>query len=132
VAGFQQIASHGRRWHLEMKGMRQNLARAKDRRVRQRFSLNAPLLVIAGDREIPAYTRDLSNLGVYFYLGSDDIGLVDRDFDFTLELPPEITLSTCCLIQCRGRKVRMETGLRDLTGVAAEILSYSIVREPAA
>jgi hypothetical protein len=105
--------------------MRQNLARAKDRRVRQRFSLNAPLLVIAGDREIPAYTRDLSNLGVYFYLGSDDIGLVDRDFDFTLELPPEITLSTCCLIQCRGRTVRMETGLRDLTGLPRR---FSIIR----
>jgi hypothetical protein len=115
-----------------MERMRQNLARANDRRGRQRFSLSAPLIVTVGDREIPAYTRDLSNQGVYFYLGSDDLALVDCDFDFTLELPPEITLSTCCLIQCRGRTVRMETGLRDLTGVAAEILSYSIVRESAA
>ena len=112
--------------------MRQNLARANDRRGRQRFSLSAPLIVTVGDREIPAYTRDLSNQGVYFYLGSDDLALVDCDFDFTLELPPEITLSTCCLIQCRGRTVRMETGLRDLTGIAAEILNYSIVRKPAA
>jgi hypothetical protein len=110
--------------------MRQNLKRAEDRRGRQRFILNAPLIVIVGEREIPAYTRDLSNRGVYFYLGSDDIALVDRDFDFTLELPPEITLSTCCRIECRGRTVRKETALRNLMGVAAEILNYSIVKEP--
>jgi len=115
-----------------MERMRQNLSRADDRRGRQRFSLSAPLIVIAGDREIPAYTRDLSNQGVYFFLGSEDIALVDSDFDFTLELPPEITLSTCCRIECRGRTVRMEIGLRDLTGVAAEILNYSIHREPVA
>jgi hypothetical protein len=112
--------------------MRQNLTRAEDRRGRQRFILNAPLIVAGGEREIPAYTRDLSNRGVYFYLGSDDIALVDREFDFTLELPPEITLSTVCLIQCRGRALRKEIALRNLTGVAAEILDYSIVREPAA
>ena len=85
-----------------------------------------------GNREIPAYTRDLTNCGVYFYLGSSDIGLIDRDFDFTLELPPEITLSTCCMIQCRGRAVRKEAASKDLTGIAAEILSYSILKEPLA
>ena len=108
------------------------MARANDRRGRQRFSLNAPLIVIVKDREISAYTRDLSNRGVYFYLGSDDIASVDLDFDFTLELPPEITLSTVCRIQCRGRAVRKETVPGDLTGVAAEILNYSILREPVA
>jgi len=44
------------------------------------------------DREIPAYTRDLSNRGVYFYLASDDGGQLDQDFEFLVELPPEITL----------------------------------------
>ncbi len=111
--------------------MRRDLARAGDRRVRQRFHLNAPLIMMIGDREVSAYTRDLTNRGVYFYLGSDDMALVDRDFDFTLELPPEITLSTCCVIQCRGRTVRKEPASRELTGVAAEILDYSIVKEPA-
>jgi hypothetical protein len=127
-----KIASHRGQWHLEMGHMRQDLARADDRRKRHRFSLNAPLIVIAEGREISAYTRDLSNLGVYFYLGSDDIALVDLDFDFTLELPPEITLSTVCRIQCRGHAVRKETAAGNLTGIAAEILSYSILREPAA
>ena len=127
-----KIASRGVQRQLEMRHMRQDLARAGDRRRRQRFSLSAPLIVIAEGREISAYTRDLSNLGVYFFLGSDDIALVDLDFDFTLELPPEITLSTVCRIQCRGHAVRRETAAGHLTGVAAEILSYSILREPAA
>jgi hypothetical protein len=47
---------------------------ANDRRRIPRFRVRAPLTVIAGDREIPAYTRDLSNRGVYFYLASDDGG----------------------------------------------------------
>jgi hypothetical protein len=127
-----KIASHGRQWHLETEHMRRDMARADDRRRRQRFSLNAPLIVIVEDREISAYTRDLSNRGVYFYLGSDDIASIDLDFDFTLELPPEITLSTVCRIQCRGRAVRKETAAGHLTGVAAEILNYSILKEPAA
>ncbi len=85
--------------------------------------------MIAGDREIPAYTRDLSNLGVYFYLASDDSQLIERDFEFIVELPPEITLSTFCRIRCRGQALRKEKTLMSLTGVAAEILDYSILRE---
>ena len=100
-----------------------------DRRGRQRFSVNAPLTVIVEDREIAAYTRDLSNRGVYFYLDLVDDALIDRDFEFVVELPPEITLSTVCRIRCRGRLIRKEKASKDLTGVAAEILDYSILRE---
>ena len=110
--------------------MTEEFTAANDRRGSQRFRISAPLTILAGDREISAYTRDLSNRGVYFYLGSDEIASVDLDFDFMLEFPPEITLSTVCRIQCRGRAVRKETVPGNLTGVAAEILSYSILREP--
>ncbi len=99
-----------------------------ERRVRQRFSINAPLTLFIGDRQIPAYTRNLSNRGVYFYLSFSDSELVDLDFEFVVELPPEITLSTCCRIRCRGRVVRKEKTADNLTGVAAEILDYSILR----
>src|ERR1039458_7287299 len=81
---------------------------ANDRRRIQRFRVRAPLTVIAGDREIPAYTRDLSNRGVYFYLASDDSGLIEHDFEFLVELPPEVTLSTFCGIRCHGRALRKE------------------------
>lgn len=100
-----------------------------DRRIRQRFSINAPLTLLVGDRQIPAYTRNLSNRGVYFYLAMCDGELVDTDLEFVVELPPEVTLSTCCRIHCRGRVVRKEKTADNLTGVAAEIIDYSILRQ---
>jgi hypothetical protein len=107
------------------------IAPANERRSGQRFKISAPLTVIVGEREIPAFTRDLSNLGVYFYLSLPDSTLVDRDFEFLIEMPSEITLTTNCRIRCRGKLVRKEVTSRNLTGagIAAEILDYSILRE---
>ncbi len=102
---------------------------ANERRRIQRFRVRAPLTVIAGNREIPAYTRDLSNRGVYFYLASDDSGLIERDFEFFVVLPPEITLSTFCRIRCHAQALRKEKTKLNFTGVAAEILDYAIVKE---
>jgi hypothetical protein len=100
-----------------------------ERRGMQRFRISAPLTIFTGDHEIPAYTRDLSNRGVYFYLDLSNSKLIDRDFEFVIELPPEITLSICCRIRCRGRLVRKEKTSMNLTGVAAKILDYSILWE---
>ena len=104
-----------------------------ERRHSQRFKISAPLTVIVGEHEIPAYTRDLSNRGVYFYLTLPDSTLIDRDFEFLIDLPSEITLTASCRIRCRGKLVRKEVTSRNLTGagVAAEILDYSILRESA-
>ena len=109
--------------------MTEKLTGQNDRRDKPRFSLNVPLTVFVGEREIPAYTRDVSDGGVYFYLALQDSNLVDRDFKFVLEVPPEITFSTWRAIRCRGRVVRKELTSGDLTGIAAEILQYSIVSE---
>ena len=109
--------------------MTKEVTTANDQRGSQRFKISAPLTVLVGDREIPAYTRDLSNRGVYFYLAFADSAMIDRDFEFLIDMPPEITLSTRCRIRCRGRAVRKESALMSLTGVAAEILDYSILRE---
>lgn len=110
----------------EMVHMTRDSEPTTDRRKAQRFRVSAPLTVTVGDREIPAYTRDLSDQGVYFYLDSDESGLIEREIDFIVELPPEITLSTCCRIRCRGRVLRKEESLMSLTGVAAQILDYLI------
>jgi hypothetical protein len=109
----------------------QDLATADDRRRSQRFRTSVPLTVFAGDSEIPAYARDLSNRGVYFYLALADSELIDGNFEFLVEFPAEITLSTNCRIRCRGRLVRKEMASRNLAeiGVAAEILDYSILGE---
>jgi hypothetical protein len=103
-----------------------------DRRNRARFEINAPLTVIIGKREIPGFTRDLSNRGVYFYLDLADSVSMSGDFDFMVELPPEITLSTYCLVRGQGRVVRTDNTSSQLTGVAAEILHYSMQRDDAA
>jgi hypothetical protein len=68
----------------------------------------------------------VSDLGVYFYLNLSDGATIGGDFEFTLELPPEITLSTSCLVRCRGSLVRTDNASAQLTGIAARILDYSI------
>ena len=112
--------------------MTSNLQSVDDRRERQRFGINVPLTVMIGQREIPGFTRDLSNRGVYFYLDMAESAPIGGDFEFLVELPPEITLSTCCSIRCQGHVVRTDDTSRQLTGIAAEILHYSIQREAAA
>ena len=124
-----QIDIDKRRWYFEMEHMTENLAPANNRRERHRFSRNAPLTVLIGDREIPAYTRDLSNRGVYFYLDLSHSDLIDRDFDFMVKFPPEVTVSTYCSILGRGRLVRKEYVSENLMGIAAKILHYAILRD---
>jgi len=102
---------------------------SSERRERQRYGINAPVTILAGSREIPGFTRDLNNFGVYFYLNLADGATVGNDFDFLLELPPEITLSTCCMVRCRGRVVRTDDSSAQMTGIAARILDYSIDKE---
>ena len=111
--------------------MTEVFAAGNERRGSQRFKISAPLTVIAGGQEISAFTRDLSNRGVYFYLGLSDSALIEQDFEFLIEMPSEITLASSCRIRCRGRLVRKETMSKNLTGagVAAEILDYSILRD---
>jgi hypothetical protein len=113
--------------------MTEDLTTTNERRGSQRFRISAPLTVIAGDHEISAYTRDLSNRGVYFYLSLADSALIDRDFEFLIEMPSEITLSSSCRIRCKGKFVRKEMTSINLTGagIAAEILDYSILRDAA-
>jgi hypothetical protein len=111
--------------------MNSNLAAVNDRRERQRFGINAPLTVFFGTHAISGFTRDLSNRGVYFYLDMNDAAPLSGEFEFMVELPPEITLSTCCSIRCSGHVVRTDSSSRQMTGIAAEILQYSIQREAA-
>jgi hypothetical protein len=109
--------------------MKKSEPETDNRRRTQRFQIKAPLTLSVGDREISGFTRDLSNKGVYFYVGAGDQPQRGDELDFVVELPPEITLSNSCLIRCRGRVARTELTLRNETGIAAEILEYRILNE---
>lgn len=101
----------------------------KERRKRRRYGINAPLTVFAGRREIPGFTQNVSNTGVYFFADLAEMSPISGDFEFLISLPPEITLSSCCLIRCRGRVVRTDQASTQLTGIGARILEYSIEKE---
>jgi PilZ domain len=116
---------------LKWRAMADNLAAEIERRGRRRFTVNAPVTLFIGNREISAYTRDLSNLGAYFYLSISDSMQIESEFDFTIELPPEMTITPYCCIRGRGRAVRTENAESNLAGMGAEILEYSIVSNPA-
>ena len=102
------------------------------KRVTQRFCVSVPISFLAEGKEFSGYTRDLSNRGVYFFVSNAHGALIDVEFDCMVELPPEITLSTSCRIQCRAKLLRREKASRSLFGIAAEILEYSILRDAVA
>jgi hypothetical protein len=112
--------------------MTEKLHLENDRRQGKRFEISAPLTVMLGKREISGFTRDLSNRGVYFYIDLAESAAIGGNFDFLVELPPEITLSPSCSIRCQGRVLRTDNESSQLTGIAAEILHYSMYREDAA
>lgn len=110
--------------------MSANLIEQTERRKWPRFAVSVPLVVVTGDHAISGYSRDVSDRGVYFYLNDSDSAKVDRDFEFMLKLPPEITFSTWSSIRGMARLVRKEPSPKESIGIAAEIIQYSIVRAP--
>jgi hypothetical protein len=109
--------------------MKKSQPTVDDRRRTQRFQIKAPLTISLGDREVAGFTRDLSNKGVYFYVEASERPEPGEEFEFVVELPPEITLSNSCLIRCQGRVARTDMTPRNETGIAAEILEYRILNE---
>jgi len=103
------------------------MAEESDRRRTPRFELHAPLTLLVGSRRVSAFTRNVSNRGVFFYVGRDGTPDVGQTLSFLIELPAEVVLSSQCLILCEGRAVRTEMTSWNETGVAAEILSYSVL-----
>jgi hypothetical protein len=102
-----------------------------DQRTSRRFALKLPVSIRYADgqpREIPAETRDVSAQGVFFYTGSR---LSEGEkVEFTLTLPPEITLTESIRVRCRGRIVRIDDA-PTRTGIAAIIEQYDFVPDQA-
>jgi hypothetical protein len=103
----------------------------QDKRSTRRFALKLPVTVSfsengAGDK--PAQTRDVSARGICFFLDSSiESG---SSIEFTLTLPPEITLTESIRVRCKGRVVRVENGAPNgKVAVAAVIDEYEFLSE---
>jgi PilZ domain len=101
-----------------------------DKRATRRFALRLPVSVHYGDNseEHPAQTRDVSARGICFFV--DSAIQAGSAIDFTLTLPPEITLTESIHVRCKGRVVRVEGGSpSSKMAVAAVIDEYEFLAE---
>ena len=102
----------------------------QEQRATRRFPLKLPVSVkspIGG--EASAHTRDVSARGVCFYLESPQWER-GANIEFTLTLPPEITMTESIRVRCRGKVVRVETSGPDgRAAVAAQIEKYEFLSE---
>jgi hypothetical protein len=102
----------------------------KDKRATRRFALHLPVSVRYGEskEEHAAQTRDVSARGICFFV---DAGIqAGSKIDFTLTLPPEITLTQAIRVQCTGRVVRVEGGVSNgKIAVAAVIDEYEFLTD---
>ena len=93
----------------------------KEKRAARRFPLRLPVSVSYGESkgELAAESRDVSARGICFFAES---GIqVGSAIDFTLTLPPEITLTEAIRVRCTGRVLRVEGVPAGKMSVAAAI-----------
>src|SRR5271155_16823 len=103
---------------------------SKDKRTTRRFALRLPVTVRYGEneQEHAAQTRDVSARGICFYV--DSAIQAGSPIDFTLTLPPEITLTESIRVRCKGRVVRIEGGTPAAKmAVAAVIDEYEFLAD---
>jgi len=104
----------------------------QDKRSTRRFALRLPVTVSYsenGSSEKPAQTRDVSARGICFFL--DSAIEAGSPIEFTLTLPPEITLTESIRVRCKGKVVRVENGAPEgKVAVAAVIDEYEFLSEP--
>ena len=104
----------------------------QEKRATRRFALRLPVTVSYtenGSQEKNAQTRDVSARGISFYL--DSAIQAGAAIEFTLTLPPEITLTESIRVHCRGKVLRVDQGGADgKVAVAAVIDEYEFLSEP--
>jgi hypothetical protein len=103
----------------------------QEQRATRRFSLQLPVSVSdanGGMSEIPTMTRDVSARGVCFFL--DQSVAVGSRIEFTLTLPPEVTLTEHLSVRCKGRVVRVDSPAPNgKVPVAAMIEQYEFLSD---
>ena len=104
----------------------------RDRRATRRFALRLPVSVSYTEdvvQEKTAQTRDVSARGICFFV--DSAIAAGSAIEFTLTLPPEITLTESIKVRCKGKVVRVDKGdAEGRVAVAAVIDEYEFLSEP--
>ena len=105
-----------------------------DKRSTRRFSLALPVAVkvkaeaeAEKEAEVVSETRNVSARGVFFFMESAPAE--GSEVEFTLTLPPEITLTEALRIHCSGHVVRVDRGAGSKVGIAAAIDRYDLSGE---
>jgi hypothetical protein len=102
-----------------------------EKRATRRFALRLPVSVSQNGSAVAAMsaqTRDVSARGICFYLEAPLA--TGSEIEFTLTLPPEITLTESIRVKCKGKVVRVEPELADTkVPVAAVIDEYEFLAE---
>src|SRR2546423_4369291 len=86
----------------------------REKRSTRRFALRLPVSVTYADngsQEKAAQTRDVSARGICFYV--DSAIAAGSAIEFTLVLPPEITLTESIRVRCKGKVVRVDNSSAD-------------------
>ena len=99
-----------------------------EQRGMRRISLSLPVAVRFDDSpapELTAQTKDVSARGIYFYIDSHP--QPGSRLQFTLTLPPEITLTEEIRVRCAGRVVRVDSPVPGRVGIAAAIEEYEFL-----
>lgn len=103
----------------------------QEKRTTRRFALRLPVSVTYeadGAQEKVAQTRDVSARGICFYV--DSAIAAGSAIEFTLTLPPEITLTESIRVRCKGKVVRVDGSAADgKVAVAAVIDEYEFLSE---
>jgi PilZ domain len=103
----------------------------QDKRSTRRFALRLPVSVTYtenGEQQKSAQTRDVSARGISFYVDAP----IEKDspIEFTLTLPPEITLTESIKVRCKGRVVRIDDpAANGKMAVAAVIDEYEFLSQ---
>ena len=101
----------------------------EEKRGARRFALRVPVTVDHQNATHSAQIRDVSARGICFYV--DSAIQAGSAIDFTLTLPPEITLTESIRVRCKGHVVRVEGGSpASKLAVAAVIEEYEFLAEP--
>lgn len=98
-----------------------------DLRRSKRFSIQAPAVARIRNREIWAFTRNVSTCGAYLSVAADEeLPDVGEILDLVIKVPPTISAARPCFIVGRGRIIRTVERQWDESGIAVEILDFAI------